>query len=430
MVEQGCSIYHSNSRMEDDQNDDAYSKTFEEKKYSDDQHKTYRNCKKCNAILIETPINECKFCLDDISHRNIKQKKCGKCGWKENHAITCHECQPVYDKESGYITSDSKRRRVYFTDESKHEMNEQMDSDGNEDKEEKNQHSDVKCKGSLYNVPILKCFECGDDISSTKIIQKNCTDYDWDNYDELCSSCYDSYCDPPNCDGNTQSIDGNSKDEGFDIGRMSYQRPLCESCSRPMRLQIAGDELSTFYRCDDAQCTGPWIEQNEQYFDCEQCDYMVCNSCGTGTRKSTYNPNKSGKIRALLHGHLVKHKSRNNAKYSRSIINHRLDDGDNHNHDMQIAMKMSYLQSRIAELYKVKLQITSLFEIKGHKDFKLQRKKEQATIMETVDMLKDMKKLNVVYYNRYCKENEWVQPLLDTFDNDLFKNQWNAFESV
>ena len=60
-------------------------------------------------------------------------------------------------------------------------------------------------------------------------------------------------------------------------------------------------------------------------------------------------------------------------------------------------MKLSYLQSGITELYKIKFQITSLFEIKNHKDFKLQSKKEQATIMEIVDMLKDLRNLSPEY---------------------------------
>ena len=95
-------------------------------------------------------------------------------------------------------------------------------------------------------------------------------------------------------------------------------------------------------------------------------------------------------------------------------------------HEVQIMMKLSYLQARITELYKVKLQISSLFEIRNHKDFKLQNKKEQATIMELVDMIKDMRNLNVDYYNSYCKENKWAKHIMDTFANDVFKNQNNG----
>ena len=103
------------------------------------------------------------------------------------------------------------------------------------------------------------------------------------------------------------------------------------------------------------------------------------------------------------------------------------EDSDKHDHEMQIMMKMSYLQERITELYKVKLQITSLFEIKDTADFKLQHKKEQATIMEIVDMLKDMRNLNVDYFNNYCTENVWAAHLMNVFANEVIENKWDAF---
>ena len=45
-------------------------------------------------------------------------------------------------------------------------------------------------------------------------------------------------------------------------------------------------------------------------------------------------------------------------------------------------MKCTEIQGKLKTLYEVKLQITSLFEIKGRKDYELQEKKEQITIME------------------------------------------------
>eukprot|EP01084_Bolivina_argentea_P126302 223661_1 len=88
--------------------------------------------------------------------------------------------------------------------------------------------------------------------------------------------------------------------------------------------------------------------------------------------------------------------------------------------EMDVMIKLSYLQARITELFKIKLQITSLFELKNHKDFKRQSKKEQATIMEIIDMLKDMKNLSPQYYQQYVEQNKWAQHLVDTFNNVLF----------
>lgn len=98
-----------------------------------------------------------------------------------------------------------------------------------------------------------------------------------------------------------------------------------------------------------------------------------------------------------------------------------------YDHELEKGFKLSALNRVITELYTVKLQITSLFEIKSHADFKLQSKKEQSVIMDMVEMLKDMKDLSLDYYNAYCKENIWAQHLMDTFDNDLFKDPYSAF---
>ena len=540
---------------------------FEQKKYSDDQHKTYINCEKCNAMLIETPITKCQLCFNDISDTNIKQRKCVKCEWKENHdnmaAITCYQCQQDHDqaqefdindytKESALNVRDRKQRTVYFAketkvhfyDETKHEMDTKMDIDGNEEEEKKymylkslqariaelyndefegakrfetNNHIDIKCLSKTEQETIIKIIRilgemkllnvdyyndyCEQNYWISVLINTGHHYYSNENVQELDQTAmklseleykimklfktgfeiiqhnmelgtfnkiinllkdmkkinieyYIDFCrvnklpiteienlmdkiNNPSSNNNTETNvsrnyspqrlitsdslqaqngynNGNSMDEDFEISRTSFRLPSCESCSRSMCLQIAGDESTMFYRCHSDQCRSPWIQQNERYWDCEQCSNKLCKSCAGETRKSRITSNQSGTIRASFDDHLVNQKSGDNIEYSRSIINNGLDDGNDHDHDMQIAMKMSYLQERITELYKIKLQITNSFEIKNHTDFKLQSKKEQATIMELVDMLNNMKRLNVVYYNSYCKENMheiWVKSI-------------------
>ena len=98
--------------------------------------------------------------------------------------------------------------------------------------------------------------------------------------------------------------------------------------------------------------------------------------------------------------------------------------------------KCTEIEARLKVLYNIKIQITALVEYKGRRDYKLQKKKEQSTIMEICDLLCDMRILNQHFYQRYIKENQWAEDLMSVYDNHLFKQTqaiynrgiWDSFE--
>ena len=82
------------------------------------------------------------------------------------------------------------------------------------------------------------------------------------------------------------------------------------------------------------------------------------------------------------------------------------------------------------------MQITSLFEIKGRKDYELQEKKEQITIMEICDLLCDMRRLDQSFYEQYINQYQWADHIMSVYDNPLFhqtqaiynRGIWSAFK--
>jgi len=94
-------------------------------------------------------------------------------------------------------------------------------------------------------------------------------------------------------------------------------------------------------------------------------------------------------------------------------------------------------QPIIEMLHDVQLETTSLFEVKNHKNYRLQNRKEQATIMQIVDMVKEMKTLSARFhlngYSQFAKDNEWVELLMAAYDSQLPTQSaiapWDAFGS-
>ena len=57
-------------------------------------------CDKCDGILNVTPILSCFICNQDISYKNILQKSCGDCGYRDNPKnIMCDQCQYSQSKQ-------------------------------------------------------------------------------------------------------------------------------------------------------------------------------------------------------------------------------------------------------------------------------------------------------------------------------------------
>eukprot|EP01084_Bolivina_argentea_P095802 172233_1 len=93
----------------------------------------------------------------------------------------------------------------------------------------------------------------------------------------------------------------------------------------------------------------------------------------------------------------------------------------------QIDDKIKQLSDQIDYLHNIKLKITSAYEIKGHKDFVQQEQNEQATLMDIVDKLEDMRNMNPEYYNFFVFKNDQYRHLMDVWKNDLFEKPWDSF---
>ena len=74
------------------------------------------------------------------------------------------------------------------------------------------------------------------------------------------------------------------------------------------------------------------------------------------------------------------------------------------------------------------MQITSLFEIKDHQDYKLQEKKEQITIMEICDKLRKMRRLIPEFYSLYIEENAWANHIMSIYDDELFQQTQSKYD--
>lgn len=92
--------------------------------------------------------------------------------------------------------------------------------------------------------------------------------------------------------------------------------------------------------------------------------------------------------------------------------------------DFEKMLKLSELQHRIDLLWKISLETVSLYEIKGHPNLILRNKKQQATLMQIADMLNDMKKLDIDFYNSYCSENPRTIEIISRFES---VKDWTAF---
>eukprot|EP01084_Bolivina_argentea_P121692 215647_1 len=94
--------------------------------------------------------------------------------------------------------------------------------------------------------------------------------------------------------------------------------------------------------------------------------------------------------------------------------------------DVAKQQKILELTSQVILLHDMKLQITSLFEIKNHNDWKQQSKKEQSTIMQIVETLGKMKDESSDYFDAFSKSHDWVDWILSIFDNPNFKTPYDA----
>lgn len=62
-----------------------------------------------------------------------------------------------------------------------------------------------------------------------------------------------------------------------------------------------------------------------------------------------------------------------------------------------------------------------------HPDQLLQLKKEQSQIMQIIANLIELQDLNEIDYYYYCQKNNWVQNMMDAYNNPYMPMNWSAF---
>lgn len=92
-------------------------------------------------------------------------------------------------------------------------------------------------------------------------------------------------------------------------------------------------------------------------------------------------------------------------------------------------IKLQELEGRVNHSKNMVHQIISRFENRNTNAWRLQSKQEQAQLMQVVDYLREMKNLDACYFNNFLQNNEWANRVKIAYDNDVFGQNWSAFDS-